>query len=430
MEIERSPKIMLRYRNTLKSYSSTTQTENSLQDAFSQTLSEIKEKVLTLDVAVQTLETHLEPDSVPPQRIKQEDGETESAKMETEPESSKNIQDLLEAAMMSRVDNEYPCNLCQKTFSSLYDVKLHLIESHEEKKHNSDTQSRIIKNNNFLIKKKKFKKMKKKFTAKKKPWCNYCWLKFKDIKQYRLHKKTLHPNLASQAPALVTTAPTTETDRQPSAGEPKTVNLHDKGDEGEEIVDRPILNIESSYSKSPMIKYERGDSSDRNRKRKLISLSSQEDSDNIVPIKTIKLIKNKNREGYTTIANQSVHSPSTAPSSQDHLSEEDPEVHYNFKANPSVDNLTISRNKPVRHRNDEDSKKAELVSACPLPMKELKVILTERVEQVKHIDPTGVYICTELDKLGVSVENFHKEMDQVFPKQEEATVEEHDAQER
>ena len=70
------------------------------------------------------------------------------------------------------------------------------------------------------------------------------------------------------------------------------------------------------------------------------------------------------------------------------------------------------------------------MSACPLPMKELKVILTERVEQVKHIDPTGVYICTELDKLGVSVENFHKEMDQVFPKQEEATVEEHDAQER
>ena len=52
------------------------------------------------------------------------------------------------------------------------------------------------------------------------------------------------------------------------------------------------------------------------------------------------------------------------------------------------------------------------------------------VEKVKHIDTSGVYICTELDKLGVTIENFHKEMDEVFPKQEEAKVEEHDTQER
>ena len=62
----------------------------------------------------------------------------------------------------------------------------------------------------------------------------------------------------------------------------------------------------------------------------------------------------------------------------------------------------------------------------PLPLKDLKIILTERVEQVRHIDPSGVYICTELDKLGVTMENFHKEMDEFFPKPEEAKVEEHD----
>ena len=418
VDVERNPKIMLRYKNTLKSYSSTTQTENSLQDAFSQTLSEINEKVLMLDVAVQTLETHLESDSFQPKIIKEEDGVPESAKVEGEPESTKNIQELLEVAMMSRVDNEYPCNICQKQFSSLYDVKLHLIESHEEKKHDSETQSSILNNNN-LIKKKKIKKIKrKKFTAKKKPWCNYCWLKFKDFKQYQLHRKKFHSNLATQ-PAPVTTATTTETDSQPTKGEAKTVNLHDKGDEGEEIVDRPVLNVESNCSKSPVIKYERLDSSDRNQKRKQISLPSS------IPIKTIKLVRNKNSESYTTLSD-----PSTDPSSQDNLRDEDPEVHYNFKANPSVDNLTISRNRPIRHRNDCDSKKAELGSVCPQPMKNLKVILTERVEKVKHIDPSGVYICTELDKLGVTMENFHKEMDEVFPKQEEAKVEEHDAQER
>ena len=421
MDIERNPNIMLRYRDTLKSYSSTTQTENCLQDAFSQTLSEVNEKVLMLDVAVQTLETHLEPDSLPPQKVKQEDGGPEQVKGEGEgePELTQNIQELLEAAMMSRVDNEYPCNICQIQFSSLYDVKLHLIESHKEMKHDSD--SRLFNNNN-LTKKKKFKKIKRrKLTAKKKPWCNYCWLKFKDFKQYQLHKKKFHPNLATK-PALVTSTSTAETYSQPNEGEPKTVNFHDKGEEGEEIVDRPVLNVESNYSKSPLIKYERVNSNDRNQKRKQISLPSKADMDNI-PIKSIKLVKNKNSEGYTTLSN-----PSTA--GQDHLSEKDPEVHYNFKANPSVDNLTISRNRAIRHRNDWDSKKAELMSVCPQPIKDLKVILTERVEKVKHIDPSGVYICTELDKLGVTMESFHKEMDEVFPKQEEAKVEEHDAQER
>ena len=435
VDIERNPQIMLRHRNTLKSYSSTTQTETSLQDAFSQTLSEINEKVLMLDVAVQTLESHLEPDSVPPQRLKEECGPPESVKMkaESESESTKNIQELLEAAMISRVDTEYPCNICQKQFSSLYQVKLHLIESHDEKKHNSNTQPSINNNNNNLTRKKKIKKMKKKFTAKKKPWCNYCWLKFKDIKQYQLHRKTLHPNLSTQ-PGPVTTATTTEPDSQPREGEPKTVSLHDKGEEGEEIVDRPVvLNVESSSSKVPLIKYERGDSTGRNQKRRLISLSSQEDQEANSPIKSIKLIKNKDSEGYTTISSPSAHSSAglspTAPSSQEHLSEKDPEVHYKLKSNPQVDQLTISRNRPIRQRND--SKKVELASDCPLPLKDLRVILTERVEQVKHIDPSGVYICTELDKLGLSMEDFHQEMDQVFPRQvEETKVEEHDDDER
>ena len=139
---------MLRHRNTLKSYASTTQTETSLQDAFSQTLSEINEKVLMLDVAVQTVETHLEPVSVPHQRLKEEDGPPESVKMEAESESTKNIQELLEAAMMSRVDTEYPCNICQKQFSSLYDVKLHLIESHDEKKYSEENAVAAFENEN------------------------------------------------------------------------------------------------------------------------------------------------------------------------------------------------------------------------------------------------------------------------------------------
>lgn len=372
-----------------------------------------------LDVSVQTLETHLEPDSVlvTPPRIKKEDGNPESLKPDGESESTKNIQDML-----SRVDNEYSCNICQKQFSSLCDVKLHLIESHKEKKHHSETQPSIYNNNNnHLRKKKKIKKMKKKFTAKKKPWCNYCWLKFKDIKQYQLHRKTFHPNLATQA----STVPITETDSQSREGEQKehkTVSLLDKGEEGEEIVDKPVLNVESNSSKLPLIRYERVDSSDRSLKRKLISLTSQdqENPDNI-PIKSIKLVRNKNSEGYTTFSNP-INADSTvgqSSSNQEDLCEKDPEVHYNFKANPSVDSLTISRNKPVRH-----------VSASPLPLKDLKIILTERVEQVRHIDPSGVYICTELDKLGVTMENFHKEMDEVFPKPEEARVEEHDAQER
>ena len=56
-------------------------------------------------------------------------------------------------------------------------------------------------------------KMKKKFTAKKKPWCNYCWLKFNDIKQYQLHRKTLHPNLATK-PSIIVNPTTTTNERR------------------------------------------------------------------------------------------------------------------------------------------------------------------------------------------------------------------------
>jgi hypothetical protein len=36
---------------------------------------------------------------------------------------------------------------------------------------------------------------KNKFSSKKKPWCNYCWIKFKDMKAYQRHRQILHPKL-------------------------------------------------------------------------------------------------------------------------------------------------------------------------------------------------------------------------------------------
>ena len=425
---------MLQYRDTLKSYSSQTQTEIfQTVDAFTQTLNEMSKKAHMLDVAVQTLDTHFE-DTHPVTSLGvtlevQEEGEEES-------ESSKNIQELLEAAMMSREDNEYPCKICQKKFSSLYDVKLHLIESHQE--HNPFVKHESLLPNNLRQTKKKKIKKRSKFTSKKKPWCNYCWIKFKNTREYQLHKKALHTNLASRTPPIIV-----PTENDDASHESKTVNLHDKGEEGEEIVDRPMRNVEATCSKSPIIRYQRVESSDRGLKRKRISISSQEWSSPVKreacdveerPMKSIKLIINKNSNGYSTttdLHDKAVTEKSSkyVPSPADvlkQMNKEDPEVCYPFKANPSVDNLTISRNRPIRQRNDGDSKKKELLAQSPLPIKELRVILNERVEKEKHIDPSGVYICTELDKLGLSMEEFHEEMDKVVPScQDEQVLENH-----
>ena len=398
---------MQRYRNTLESYSSQTQTENLQKDAFCQTLSEATEKALLLDVAVQTLESHLEQsEPFPPN-----EGRLEQVKREEESDSPKNIRELLEAAMMNRVDNEYPCNICQKKFSSLYDVKVHLI-AHDQNNDNFKKESNLPSTANIPKNRKSKKTKRTKLTSKKKPWCNYCWIKFKNMKQYTLHKKALHPNLPARNLIY------DKNHVASTVSESKTVNLHDKDDEGDEIVDRPMNIVEAAYTKSPLIKYQRVESNDKSRKRKMISLLSEADLSHS-PVKSIKLIKSS--EGYATISEHnkvnieqlSKSTPSQGLKRVPEQINKDPEVHFPFKANPSVDNLTISRNRAIRQRNGWDSKKKELLALSPLPIKDLRVILNERVEKEKHIDPTGVYICTELDKLGVTIEEFHDEMDKL-----------------
>ena len=48
----------------------------------------------------------------------------------------------------------------------------------------------------FKSKKKFIKRKYKKITHSKKPWCNYCWIKFKNVKEYREHRE-ICPNKPS-----------------------------------------------------------------------------------------------------------------------------------------------------------------------------------------------------------------------------------------
>ena len=200
-----------------KTNSSSTQTKISTCDAMSQTISSVHGSMLMLDAAVQTICETEEFDAVPKVKIKLE---SEMENKLSSVENANKMRQLLEAAMQDRVGNEYPCQLCQAKFTNLYGVKTHILETHEnfgvinaplrESSPLSDSsttetfksQSDIkgSENRGSLFKLgKNLKKKKKKLSNKKKPWCNFCWIKFKDVKQYQRHRQILHPELVKSA---------------------------------------------------------------------------------------------------------------------------------------------------------------------------------------------------------------------------------------
>merc|ERR1712183_337723 len=96
-----------------------------------------------------------------------------------------------------------PCQLCEAKFSNLYGVKTHIVETHENfnefnvsLREGSPLSDSSMSSLNPQTK--KLKNIKKnKFSSKKKPWCNFCWIKFRDMKSYQRHRQTLHPTLVN-----------------------------------------------------------------------------------------------------------------------------------------------------------------------------------------------------------------------------------------
>ena len=217
--------MMLRYKGESKerTYTVATQTVKSSKDVMCQTLSEIPDKMLMLDVAIQTVERE-ELSSARKVKIKLEDSG------HVEPDNNPlTIQELLEAAMVNIVDNKYPCQVCDATFPSLFNVKTHILEEHFNKGEQVKKAKVPIKS----AKRKCLRKIKKrKLTFQKKPWCNYCWIKFKNIKEYQLHRKACHPNLILKKK---TSFPNESTVTGKSMK--RTISVVYKDEEGDEILD-------------------------------------------------------------------------------------------------------------------------------------------------------------------------------------------------
>ena len=406
-----------------------------------------------LDAAIQTV-GDMEEDQVgehppPPPRVTIK-LENVAAEDDSTAAPQDSIQDLLEAAMSNMADNEYPCPLCGHKFPSLFNLRNHIIGTHQSSSNNRNVGRKL-----------KRRKVKKNLlTAKKKPWCNFCWIKFNDLKQYQLHKRTLHPNLSMKTFKEAQNSRKGKSVvkrklKQRIALHSKKVSILDKDEEGEKIVDLDKINTQNIVRLSPL-KYSQSIASTYKLEKRrsiqsqfqnhcspaeatediassiimgdTVSLTEKEESPflisegskasdvdrNCEPIKAIKLFKNKYNDTYSTLAD-SEEDIENSKHKQDGRKRgdevSDPEFQLPFKPNPSLDNLTISKNKPSRKREDWAMKRKEWIEASPLPIKELRVVLTERVDQVRYIDYTGVYHCTELDKLRISVADFHREMD-------------------
>ena len=154
---------------------------------------------------------------------------------------------------------EYPCRLCNEKCPNLYGVKLHILECHEDYVGEQEvkTENQNVKHE-LKTKKKLFKRKFKRITHSKKPWCNYCWIKFKNVKEYREHRE-ICPNKPSLTNPLNQTATLksvrTNNEMESFSQNKSPIKIETKVDEGKEITD--LHPSEPSLHENPVQKTSR-----------------------------------------------------------------------------------------------------------------------------------------------------------------------------
>jgi len=206
-------------RAAVKSASS--QTSSTMIDAMCQTVEAMKSSLLMLDASVQTISTVMEEDIEKKPNTEEEfNKETEKMSIEEqhnekgEGESKageRKIKRLLASASQGKVGDEYPCAVCKKMFSSLFNVKTHITVAHDQflkqaKVHpalrpqtsSTGTCVKTIKKRKGFKSKTAYLKQKKFTNRKQRPWCKYCWIRFPNRLKYEEHRKSVHSQATNQ----------------------------------------------------------------------------------------------------------------------------------------------------------------------------------------------------------------------------------------
>lgn len=392
VKLERSPagKVL-----ALQSPSQSTATQTDTE------LEAVAARVLTLDVAVQTIATEGEFDVKPRVKIKSERrGTVETARV---------LGELLEGAVQGRVGSQYPCPACSQTFNSLYAVKLHALESHQAGQAGlgAIAGGRLVTKRIPLMKK---KRKKKGLVSKKKPWCNYCWIKFKDQTSYQQHRRAVHPELVLAASAKKVEPSKLDT----SSSKSPAVVAEEMDIEGGEMRNMEAKSGALAPSQPEldisMIGEELKGSSDRQREEasEVAAVPAIEESEVGGQLDT----EHRMEEARLDLMSSEEEDEEEPVEKKQKVDEVEDEL-FPFPSRPvpssSPIRLTKAEPKPSETcpEGDDDG---GLVAACMLDGVGLRVKLGRRVDTRLQLDYEGRHLLSELEKLGCSVEQFQKEM--------------------
>ena len=302
---------------------------------------------------------------------------------------------LLEFAAQCMTGQDYPCKLCPTKCTNLYAVKIHILECHEDfvgDQKDEAVKDEVVKDTkeNVLKVKRKFGKKhrrQKRITHSKKPWCNFCWIKFKNTQEYSEHR-VICPNKPSSssehAVGHIIDGPVGVTCKNP-------VKIETKVDEGNEITDihrtysdvQPKISTNMKTSKLNMVKT-------KHESDEKMQLEESEDEDMEITLDHDAMDEAESDDLSETA---DVCRGKSTLSDPDHFGEDDGEEEL----------LPAS---PAKSEDDWRERDKERRQQCDVPIRAVKVIMPERVERSMDLDTSGTYTLSELDQLGLSIQEF------------------------
>ena len=273
---------------------------------------------------------------------------------------------------------EYPCKLCSQKFSNLYGVKLHILECHED----FVGQQVIKKERDLGVRRMKMKhKRQKKITHTKKPWCNYCWIKFKTQKEYKDHRMACpnRPSGDSQEAATLLNAPQTVENSACPKSPRGSLKIETKVDEEINVIkDIPAIDT------------------------------------NPVPIRPLKvsklnMVKSKtDQEASEELQEEAKCKDATdvKPDMEEEDIKEASDNEMDVTQDLPEDDMDMTPEEPISPSPNWRDEDRERVRRCPVPIGSVTIIMPERAERILELDSRGTYLLTELEQLGLTVDQF------------------------
>ena len=299
---------------------------------------------------------------------------------------------LLQFAAQGMVGQEYPCKLCDQKFITLYGVKLHILETHEDfvGRQRKESKGSLSGKKKLGMKKRGHKKL----THTKKPWCNYCWIKFKDHKEHIEHRMVC-PN---KPQALSPGEPLTS-EKQEITLSKSPIKIETKVNEGNEItdlVDTPTtLPRPSKTTKLNMMKLKTV-SDDESEGRNSPTEVSMDTEDSHFGALEDSIMKEESPDDQIRMRR---------PPDEENTVEAMECENEALDEKPSYTGPVVSLNSQPLDKNWRERDRQRILQ-CPVPIRPVSVIMPDRAERVLEINRHGTYQLTELDQLGMTISEF------------------------